>query len=375
MKVRFAALSTICAAALLWYTEPLKSQDLAATCVSSKTPRSDVIAACTALLNDPETTPEYQHLFLRERAWALSCNRKSKRAIADINRALELQPRNYKTMALSGKILAASGDHQKALASFDQAVALGPAVSYTYWNRARYLDRQGDDEKAFADYKRVLELNSNASNAAKHMAFYLFDQQEYEQALTVVKEAAEKWPDKAWVHGELAKIHIFYTENAAQALSSVAKMQELSPDSQVDIFGRALVHLQIGDEREGIRLVDVFVRDARSQRDSELDFLERLARHIWTDENEGLEREHRGRAAIYEYLGRRDLARIEYHNLFEKTGLNGENVMERVLVKNDLSTDVGANSKGSDRLNLLLDRYLDHNHDKLEWLSHSKRAR
>ncbi len=94
MRVRLAALITVCAAALLWFGPSPETEDPAGICVSTKAPRSDVIAACTNLINAQITTSEYRHLFLTERAWAHRRNGSFKRAVADVDHALALQPEN-----------------------------------------------------------------------------------------------------------------------------------------------------------------------------------------------------------------------------------------------------------------------------------------
>lgn len=198
MTVRLAALITTCAAALLWYSEPLKSEDLAGTCVSSKAPRSDVIAACTNLIEDEGTTPEFRHLYLTERAWSYRSDDKFDLAIADVDHALEMQPDNYKTWILRAKIHEANDDHELALADYDKAVEIGSESSFTHWKRARFLDCHGNRSEAFKGFQRALDLNPNASNAAYYMVVYLFDTDGFEQAALEIEDAIKRWPHKIW---------------------------------------------------------------------------------------------------------------------------------------------------------------------------------
>ncbi len=280
MKVRILAMITALTALALWYFEPNKREELAATCVSSKAARSKVIAACATLIDDQNTSPEYRHLFLTKRAWAQSCNRNPNQAIADANQALNLQPRNYKTRVLRAKIHAVNGDHQDALADFDSAVAIEPTASYTHWNRARYLDRQGEDEKAFNGYQRALQLNPNASNAMQYLVDHLLDRGQCEHALEIVAQAQERWPDLSWVYERQVHLDIVHTKNLDSALAAAEKAASLSDSRGAKFIFPAAVHLTIGDDLRGIEYVHDYAKDHVMQKKRELSWLRRIERRL-----------------------------------------------------------------------------------------------
>jgi tetratricopeptide (TPR) repeat protein len=58
------------------------------------------------------------------------------RALADINRALSLDPKNAVFYALRGNIYSVMEDTAQALADYDKAVALDPKESLFYFRRA-----------------------------------------------------------------------------------------------------------------------------------------------------------------------------------------------------------------------------------------------
>ncbi|MDA7965164.1 tetratricopeptide repeat protein [Ruegeria sp.] len=256
MKVRFAALITACAAAFVWYAEPLKSENLAGLCVSSKTPRPVVIAACTSLIEAKDVPPDYRHLFLTERAWAHRCNGHYDKAIADVDHALKLQPQNVKTRVLRARIHAANGNSQAAREDYDLAVEQSPENSYTHWNRARYLEKQGARSEAFQGYQRVLDLNPEASNAAKYIASYHFAAEEYEKALAVVSDAKTRWPDLYWIYNTQIQLDIIHTQDVKSALNAAEKIIALSDTPAMKFIAPAAVHLTIGDDKKGIETVE-----------------------------------------------------------------------------------------------------------------------
>ncbi len=372
MKVRLAALITACTAALLWYAEPLKSEDLAGTCVSSKVLRSDVIAACTTLIEDPDTTPEHLQLFLTERAWAHKCNDRFERAIADVDRALELQPGNYKTLALRAQIHASAGNHDAALRDYDEAIEIAPNASFTHWKKARYLDEHGDRDEALQGYQRALDLNPKALYAAKSVVRFHIGNGDYEKALGTAQPAARSWPEESSFHNALIRIHVAHTGDATEALNAVSRRFELAPNLRMEMLVRALVHLQIGDEGKGVQIVDSYARHQLSEPASDVGLLERIGRYFWEEPHANLHDQLIGRALVFELCGRRDLARRALYRMFGELGLDGEAKMTNILSREGLKPDVEIELGGGVRLDQLIDQYLDHIEIRLGWLPASK---
>lgn len=368
MKVRLAALITTCAAGLLWYSEPLKSEDLAGVCVSSKAPRSEVVAACTSLIGAEDTTPEYRHLFLTERAWAHSCNGSYERAIADVDRALELQPENYKTRILRAQIHASNNEHGLAMADYDEAVEMGPEASFTHWRRARYLDEQGKNDEAYVGYQQVLELNANASNAAKHVVTYLTKTQQFQSAYSMATEAETKWPDQTWVYEEQVKFHVLRTGNSDQALDVLDRLFASKPNSKYELLGRALIHLQIGDENKGIQFVEAYAELDIGKWNEEQSYPNKIERFIWGRSEDEIRRLFLTRGLLFELLGRRDLARVELHRMFNETGSDGEGYMRDLLARLGVSSGLKADQSGISVVDQLINVYLDHEPPRVDWL-------
>ena len=333
MKIRLAALITTCAAALLWYAEPLKSQNLAGICVSSKASRSDVIEACTALIEVEDTTPEYLHLFLTERAWAHMCNSSSQRALADADRALGLQPFNVKTRVLRARIHAANGDHETARKDYDLAVELAPENSYAHWNRARYLERQGERSAAFQGYQRVLELNPDASNAAMYSASHLFDTGKYQEALDLTFEAEEKWPDKRWIYDTRIQVHLMQGGDVHSALQAAKKAIALSDKTTTEHFYPIVIHLSIGDDHDGVEAVEHYAEWAAKKFQSELSPLGRIQQKLFGDPLYWEKRKILLRGMIYAAAGRGDLAHPELLEFVERSGPSGREVLEHLAEK------------------------------------------
>jgi tetratricopeptide (TPR) repeat protein len=79
-------------------------------------------------------------------------------AIADLNKAIELDPAHYKAYKNRGKAYAAQEDWDRALADYDQAIELKPKYDATYYDRAMAQKHRGNRDAAMADLARFLEL-------------------------------------------------------------------------------------------------------------------------------------------------------------------------------------------------------------------------
>ena len=95
-------------------------------------------------------------------------------AIADYNRAIELDPKHASAYYNRGNVKDARGDLDGAIADFNLAIELDPKDADAYTNRGRCKEAKGDLDTAIADYNRAIELDpkfaiayNNRGNAKK----------------------------------------------------------------------------------------------------------------------------------------------------------------------------------------------------------------
>ena len=75
------------------------------------------------------------------------------RAIADYNKALELDPKDATAYNNRGFTYDNKGDYDKAIADYDAAIRLNPEYARAYNNRGFTYDKKGDYDRAIADYQ------------------------------------------------------------------------------------------------------------------------------------------------------------------------------------------------------------------------------
>lgn len=144
------------ALALAFYTVPATAGDWE-NCVSDGQDSS--IKGCTAFLaRDGETTPNRARAYTN-RGLAYQTKGEPDRAIADYNRAIELDPKL--AFAYSGRADAYKdrGELDRAIADYNRAIELDPNYADAYNGRGIAFEAKGDMDKAIAYYTRALELD------------------------------------------------------------------------------------------------------------------------------------------------------------------------------------------------------------------------
>ena len=98
-------------------------------------------------------------------------------AIADYNRAIELDPKYAAAYYNRGLAKKAKGDLDGAIADYNRAIELDPKLAIAYNNRGIAKEAKGDLDGAIADYNRAIELDpklaiasNNRGNAEKKLS-------------------------------------------------------------------------------------------------------------------------------------------------------------------------------------------------------------
>lgn len=82
------------------------------------------------------------------------------KALADLNRAIEIQPaKNGQDVLSRGRAYLALGDFDKALADLNKAIELAPDQAERYYCRGHARSDKQDHEAAFRDFHRAIELD------------------------------------------------------------------------------------------------------------------------------------------------------------------------------------------------------------------------
>src|ERR1700741_2320639 len=91
-------------------------------------------------------------------------------AIADLDRALELDPKSAMAYLNRGVAKECKGDRDAAMRDYNRALAIFPKYTGAYINRANIKWHEGDIDGAIADYNRALQLNPKNANTYHNRA-------------------------------------------------------------------------------------------------------------------------------------------------------------------------------------------------------------
>lgn len=133
-------------------------------CIGKGTPGgaspSHIVAQCTALIDAGTLKKAELARAFRERGGAHHFAGELDQAIADYDRALEIDPNYAEVLALRGDVERSKGNMTGAISYYDRAIAIDPRASYFKARGQTYseIESPGHFEKAIADYSRALQL-------------------------------------------------------------------------------------------------------------------------------------------------------------------------------------------------------------------------
>lgn len=96
--------------------------------------------------------------------------------LADLNKSIELDPKNYKAVFNRGLLYWDVGRLEKALSDMNRAIELAPNIAEYYYNRGTLYKFQKNYDKAKADYTKAIELDPKHDIAYANRAEVLLEQ-------------------------------------------------------------------------------------------------------------------------------------------------------------------------------------------------------
>jgi tetratricopeptide (TPR) repeat protein len=113
-------------------------------------------------------------------------------AIKDCRVSIRLKPADWLSHRLLGNILSESGDNQRALEAYETAIRLAPTEGILFCNRARIQNEMGDYRAAVADFDKAIELGYKEAETYTLRAQTRVYLKDFEGALADFDMAVEK---------------------------------------------------------------------------------------------------------------------------------------------------------------------------------------
>jgi serine/threonine protein kinase/Flp pilus assembly protein TadD len=125
------------------------------------------------------------------------------RAVAELDEAVRLNPRDYWAWMQRGLCHQELGDTAPAVGDFGTCVGLRPDFAWGYYNRAVALTAAGKRREAVADYAQALELDPRLLAARLNRGVLHLELKEYAPALAAFEAAEAAGRDDAALHSGL----------------------------------------------------------------------------------------------------------------------------------------------------------------------------
>jgi tetratricopeptide (TPR) repeat protein len=167
------------------------------------------VQACTRALRAARSGRTVRGLLLGARGAAHLNNNEPRRAIADFDEALKLDPKSAPAYALRGVAHNRLGNDEQALADYKSALGLDPRNIETLVNRANYFASKNRTTEALADTTAALQIDPNYGPALYMRAILHMRQDQAQKALadinalfaTSSRPGAKEYGARAWIRG------------------------------------------------------------------------------------------------------------------------------------------------------------------------------
>jgi tetratricopeptide (TPR) repeat protein len=117
------------------------------------------------------------------------------KAIADFNKAIQLNPNDAVAYSNRGLAWNKKGDQDKAIADFNKAIQLNPNFSIAYNYRGIALYKKGYLDKAIADFNKAIQLNPNDAVAYNHRGLAWYKKGDLDKAIADFNKAIQLNPN------------------------------------------------------------------------------------------------------------------------------------------------------------------------------------
>jgi tetratricopeptide (TPR) repeat protein len=201
------------------------------------------VAEATAAL---EQSPDCAKVLLITRGAAHGKLRDYPHALADLNRAIDLQPNHSEPYRERGKVYEQQGQHDRALADFNKAVLLNTLEENNYCDRADLHRTRGNQKQALSDYNQALELNPRMTAAREGRMMTALLLRDFDRCLADAASLLARQPNDPDVLAVRGGAHTGRGD-FDKARADLDRAVALEPRNVLALIARGGLHRQRGD--------------------------------------------------------------------------------------------------------------------------------
>lgn len=128
-------------------------------------------------------------------------------ALTDFDRALQLQPTQWKAHLNRGIVLGKKEQWIDAATAFKHSIQARPGQTLAYFNLAEIESQLGNWEEALQNYDRILTTSPNDAQALNGRGLALLGSGRGEDAVSVFLDLTEQRPTEPWLWANLGDAH------------------------------------------------------------------------------------------------------------------------------------------------------------------------
>ena len=174
---------------------------------------------------------------LTNRAVLLSNKNKNEEALIDLNKAIELNPDYAYALSNRGIVLMELNRYAEALSDLNKAIALRPTYAEAYYNRGLLYMDEKKNELAVKDYDMALKLKPGYPEAIVNRGIILNEDMSSEKSLDNYDRAIANSPNNPQLYYNRGLVNMNLKRNA-EATSDFNRAIELKPDYAAAFLNR-----------------------------------------------------------------------------------------------------------------------------------------
>lgn len=212
-------------------------------CVNSEKAYSPEIAigACTALIDSGRETAQNRAAAYSNRGVARAAKKDHDRAIADYNKAIEIDPRHPNAYNNRGNAYADKHDYDRAFADYTKQIEIDPRHAHAYRNRGLVHYRRNELDQAIADHTRAVEIDPRYADAYDDRADAYRGKGEHDRAIADYTRAIEIDPRHANAYNGRGTVHAAKNDHD-RAIADYTKQIEIEPRHTHAYINRGNAH-------------------------------------------------------------------------------------------------------------------------------------
>jgi len=173
------------------------------------------------------------------------------KALADFNKAIELDAKNAGAYDNRGVLYLRQGDYEKALSDVNKAIELDPQKSGSYDNRGLILSQKGESNQALVEYNKALKTRNTNYKVFNNRGLLYQELGKFDLAIEDYSRALQINPNFLEAYINRGNVYC-WTKQFALALADYRRALQLSPQNHFAVYGIGMAYFFQGDYDKAI---------------------------------------------------------------------------------------------------------------------------